>query len=76
MGSIVQSRLDEQTRKLLDDLTERLEMSPSQVVREGIRLLAVSHPAKGKRRIAGMGQFSSGIGDLGSNKKHLKGFGE
>jgi hypothetical protein len=45
------------------------------MVREGLRLLAASHPAAGPRRIAGMGQFSSGKPDLGSNKKHLKGFG-
>jgi hypothetical protein len=27
-------------------------------------------------RIAGIGQFASGIDDLGSNKRHLKGFGK
>ena len=31
----------------------------------------------GKRiKITGMGQFDSGIPDLGSNKKHLEGFGK
>lgn len=31
----------------------------------------------GKRlNITGMGQFDSGIPDLGSNKKHLEGFGK
>jgi hypothetical protein len=27
------------------------------------------------RRVIGLGLFNSGIADLGSNKKHLKGFG-
>ena len=27
-------------------------------------------------KITGMGQFDSGIPDLGSNKKHLEGFGK
>ncbi|HEY4362395.1 MAG TPA: hypothetical protein VGN17_15575 [Bryobacteraceae bacterium] len=44
-------------------------------MREGIRLLAASHPAPATPRIAGLGKFSSGLPDLGSNKKHLKGFG-
>jgi hypothetical protein len=31
---------------------------------------------KRPRKIIGQGQFHSGIADLGSNKKHLKGFGK
>ena len=31
---------------------------------------------KGKRKIVGLGQFTSGKKDLGSNKEHLKGFGK
>jgi hypothetical protein len=38
-------------------------------------------PSNGKKtrkriKITGMGQFDSGIPDLGSNKKHLEGFGK
>jgi hypothetical protein len=69
----VQARLDEETRKTLARLVDQLGVSPSTVVREGIRLLAASQPKS--RRIAGLGKFSSGVPDLGSNKKHLKGFG-
>jgi hypothetical protein len=29
-----------------------------------------------KRRIIGLGQFHSGVSDLGSNKKHLENFGK
>jgi hypothetical protein len=52
---------------------DRLGLSPSMVVREGIRLLATTQPKN--RKIAGLGKFSSGASDLGSNKKHLQGFG-
>jgi hypothetical protein len=52
---------------------DRLGLSPSMVVREGIRLLATTQPKS--RKIAGLGKFSSGASDLGSNKKHLQGFG-
>jgi hypothetical protein len=69
----VQARLDADTEKTLARLVDQLGVSPSIVVREGIRLLAASQPKT--RRIAGLGKFSSGISDLGSNKKHLRGFG-
>lgn len=70
----VQARLDAETEKTLVRLTEQLGLSPSMVVREGIRLLAASQPKA--RMIVGLGEFASGISDLGSNKKHLKGFGQ
>lgn len=69
----VQARLDVETEKTLARLVNQLGMTPSMVVREGIRLVAASQPKT--RKIAGLGQFSSGVSDLGSNKKHLKGFG-
>jgi len=69
----VQARLDADTQKTLARLIEQLGVSPSMVVREGIRLLAASQPKS--RKIVGLGKFSSGVPDLGSNKKHLKGFG-
>ena len=69
----VQARLDNDTEKTLSRLVDQLGLSPSMVVREGIRLLAASQPKS--RKIAGLGKFASGIPDLGSNKKHLQGFG-
>ncbi len=71
----VQARLDPQARKTLTRLVRELGLTPSEVVREGLRALGAVHPRKGKPRIAGLAQFDSGIPDLGSNKKHLKGFG-
>jgi hypothetical protein len=69
----VQARLDANTEKTLARLVDQLGLSPSMVVREGIRLLAASQPKS--RKIIGLGRFASGVSDLGSNKKHLKGFG-
>jgi hypothetical protein len=75
MNSVVQARLDTDARKTLDRLVHQLGWSPSRIVREGIRLVAASHPPAGGPRIIGLGKFSSGVSDLGSNKEHLKGFG-
>jgi hypothetical protein len=69
----VQARLDANTEKTLTRLVDQMGLSPSMVVREGIRLLAASQPKS--RKIVGLGKFASGVPDLGSNKKHLKGFG-
>jgi hypothetical protein len=69
----VQARLDADTEKILSRLVAELGMSPSMVLREGIRTLAACQPKS--RRIVGLGKFSSGISDLGSNKKHLQEFG-
>ena len=69
----VQARLDADTEQKLARLVTSLHLSPSMVVRKGIQLLAASQPEA--RRIVGLGAFSSGIPDLGSNRKHLKGFG-
>jgi len=76
MSSTVQARLDPATRKDLVRLAKTLHCSPSKVVREAVRRLAAAHPAPKHPKIIGLGRFSSGIRDLGSNKKHLKGFGE
>jgi hypothetical protein len=71
----VQARLDEESAKELNRLAQRLGWSRSRVMREGIRLLAATHPPVGRPKISGIGKFSSGLADLGANKKHLKGFG-
>jgi hypothetical protein len=76
MSTIVQARLDPATKKDLDRLTKTLGCSPSEVVREALRRLAAAHPPPKRPKIFGLGKFSSGIPDLGSNKKHLEGFGK
>ena len=76
MGSTIQARLDDRSRKRLRALTRELGWSPSQVVREGLRILEASYLRRKKRGIIGLGRFRSGLPDLGSNKKHLQEFGQ
>jgi hypothetical protein len=76
MKDVVQARLDRRAQQELDSLVRRLGWSPSKVVREGIRLLAACQSGDEPRTIIGLGKFSSGVKDLGSNKDRLKGFGK
>lgn len=75
MRSAIQARLDDRSRKRLTVLVRELGWSPSQVVREGLRVLEASFLRKKKRGVIGLGKFCSGLPDLGSNKKHLRDFG-
>jgi hypothetical protein len=75
MGNAIQARLDERSRRRLAALVRELGWTPSQVVREGLRVLEASHLRRKKRGIIGLGKFSSGVNDLGSNKEHLRDFG-
>lgn len=75
MKKTVQARLDRQSRLDLDRLVQHLGWSPSRVVREGLRLLAACYGRRRRGRVIGIGRFASGVADLGSNKKHLDGFG-
>jgi len=72
----IQARLDDSSRKRLTLLVRELGWSPSRVVREGLRVLEASYLRRKKRGVIGLGKFSSGMPDLGSNKKHLPGFGK
>jgi hypothetical protein len=74
MPGTIHARLDPETERMLRRLQRHFGWSDSQVVREGIKVLN-GLTARGRRRVVGLGRFSSGIPDLGSNKTHLKGFG-
>jgi len=74
MPRMIHARLDPETERMLRRLERRFGWSDSQVVREGIKVLN-GVTERGRRRVVGLGRFSSGIPDLGSNKTHLKGFG-
>jgi hypothetical protein len=74
MQRTVQARLDRESQLVLARLVRNWGWSPSRVVREGLRLLSAAQEGTGKK-VVGVGKFSSGIPDLGSNKKHLRGFG-
>lgn len=75
MKTVVQARLDKDSQMALDRLVRRLGWSPSQVVREGLRLMTVYYGRPAKKRIIGLGQFASGHSDLATNPKNMEGFG-
>lgn len=75
MKATVQARLDREAQLALERMVSRLGWSPSRVVREGLRLLAACQGSAQGKKVVGAGRFASGIPDLGSNKKHLRGFG-
>jgi hypothetical protein len=73
---MVQARLDEETDSLRAQLQQQLGWSNSKIVREGIKAISHLVPRKGKRKIAGLGKYDTGISDLSTNREHMKGFGE
>ena len=78
MAKTLTARLDDQSQRDLARLSKNLSKTESEVVRESIHLMAVTHLAgsKGKAVFIGLGKFSSGRKDLASNKKHLDDFGK
>jgi hypothetical protein len=75
MSRVVQARLDRQTERLLARLRRATGANDSEIVRRGIFALGATLPQPPRRRIHGLGAFASRLPDLGSNKKHLAGFG-
>ena len=75
MKTFVQARLNDDAQAALDRLVQRHGWSASKAVREGLLLLVRQESNGAPRRMIGIGMFDSGIPDLGSNKKHLEGFG-
>jgi hypothetical protein len=73
--SIVHARLDPETEQLLRRVKKARGWSDSAAVRAGLRALAEQFRAGPGIRVIGVGRFASGQGDLGSNKRHLRGFG-
>jgi len=61
MKTSVQARLDEETQAALDRLVRRQSLTPSEVVREGIRLMDKQCAAPPRRKLIGIGMFDSGI---------------
>jgi len=75
MNLTIQVRLDAQTLATLRRLERQLGWSSSRVVREGLRLMDARYGKLAPQRIIGIECFGSGVPDLGSNKKHMEGFG-
>jgi hypothetical protein len=75
MKAKVQARLDRQSQLALERLVMQAGWSPSRAVREGLRLLAACYGTSSRKRVVGIGKFASGLPDLGSDEKHMRGFG-
>ncbi len=76
MSDTIHARLDEQTCTVRDQLQQQYGWNDSQIVREGIKALSYLVAGGRKRKIVGLGKFESGVKDLGSNERHLEGFGQ
>ena len=72
---IVQARIDSQTARALARLRRKTGLSDSELVRRGLQLVSEMATQGTARKIRGLGKFASGRRDLGSNKRHLAGFG-
>jgi len=75
MKATIQARLDEETQADLDRLVRRHGLKPSEVVRQGIRLVAKQAEAAKPIEIIGLGKYDSGLTDLSTNKRYMEGFG-
>ncbi len=75
MSKIVHARLDTETQQVLARLRRRTGMNDSQLIRRALHVLVGAPAGKRERRVIGLGAFESGLDDLGSNKRHLAGFG-
>jgi len=76
MGSVVQTRLDQETQSLLDRLVNEAGWTTSEVLRKGIKLVAASELPQRRRGLIGAGMFDSGLPDLSTNKKYMEDFGK
>ena len=75
MKQVIHARLDVETQELLERLRRQTGRNNSFLVREGLRALASLTLRPRSRMPIGVGEYESGISDLGSNKGHLEGFG-
>jgi len=75
VSQVVHARLDPETAEVLARLRRQFGWSDSEIVRRGIQALSDAEFPARPRKIVGVGQFESGVPDLGSNREHLDGFG-
>ena len=79
MKTYVHARLGAKDREVLDELKRATGRSESEIVREGLRLVAKTNPSgQSALQIAGrsVGRFKKGPKDLSTSRDHLDGFGE
>jgi len=75
MKRTLEAKLDRRSQAALERLIRRTGWSQSRVVREAFKLLEAFCEFPPVTRVIGLGQFASGVPDLGSNKRHLRGLG-
>ncbi len=75
MAKMVHARLDEETDGLLRRMRRSTGLGDSELIRRGLRVLDTLSGRRGRPQVIGLGAFASGVRDLGSNKRHLDGFG-
>ena len=72
---IVHARLDAHSLRIRSRLRRQLGWNDSEIVRRGIQALEGLTREGPRLPLVGLGEFASGVPDLGSNPKHLEGFG-
>ncbi len=80
MKNYVHARLDREHQKILKELKKKTGETESTLVKKGLRLIYQKgvQPTKSALEIAGdlVGKYSSGLGDLSTNKKYMKDYGK
>lgn len=75
MAATLQARLDRKTANMLARLRKLTGLSDSELARRGLESLAKDLDDRGPV-LVGIGQYDSGVGDLATNPRYMKGFGE
>ena len=79
MKNYIHARLGVHERAVLHELTRATGRSESDIVRQGLQLVAnQERQRRSALDVAGasVGKFKNGPRDLSTNRKHLEGFGE
>jgi hypothetical protein len=76
MRSAIQIRLDDRSGRRLAVLVRELGWTPSEMMREGLRILEARYLRRKRPGIIGLGRFRSGVSGLGTDEKHLRNFGQ
>lgn len=78
MKDYIHARLGKQDRAMLEQLKKATGVSESELVRQGLQLLARELQQRSALELAGasVGRFEGGPRDLSTNRDHLDGFGE
>ena len=71
----LQTRLDKKTERTLSRLRKKTGLSDSELARRGLEALAKEIDNESPVLI-GLGKYDSGVSDLATHPRHMKGFGE